>query len=95
MGSQRGVANYHLTDHALGEMARRQITEAEIAMVLAAPEQIEMIRTGRAVYQSQLELGNPPKTYLLRIFVDIDRTPPDVVTVYRTSKVEKYWRAEP
>ena len=27
-----------------------------------------------------------------RVFVDVDRDPPEVVTVYRTSKLEKYWR---
>jgi len=30
--------------------------------------------------------------YLVRVFVDVDRSPPEVVTVYRTSKVERYWR---
>lgn len=87
------IAKYHLTDHARFEMSRRQIAEADVAKVLSAPEQTEIVRVGRAFYQSRLEMGNPPKTYLLRILVDIDRQPPDVVTVYRTSKVEKYWRA--
>ena len=36
----------------------------------------------------------PPTTYLLRVFVDTDREPPEVVTVYRTSKITKYWRAD-
>lgn len=30
--------------------------------------------------------------YLVRVFVDVDRDPAEVVTVYRTSKVEKYWK---
>jgi hypothetical protein len=34
------------------------------------------------------------KTYLVRVFVDVDRRPAEVVTVYRTSKMEKYWRRE-
>jgi hypothetical protein len=88
------ITEYRLTDHALMEMARRQITADDIARVLSAPEQIETERVGRAVYQSRLEMGDPPKTYLLRVFVDIDRHPPDVVTVYRTSKIAKYWRIE-
>jgi len=29
----------------------------------------------------------------LRVFVDVRREPPEVVTAYWTSKVEKYWRA--
>lgn len=32
--------------------------------------------------------------YLVRVFVNIDRKPAEVVTTYRTSKVLKYWRAE-
>ena len=30
--------------------------------------------------------------YLVRVFVDVDRDPAEVVTVYQTSKIEKYWR---
>ena len=33
--------------------------------------------------------------YLLRVVVDIDGLPPRVVTVYRTTKLDKYWRNEP
>jgi len=89
------ITKYKLTDHARREMTRRQISEAEIAKVLSVPEQTQIVRTGRAVYQSRLEMGDPPKIYLLRVFVDIDREPAEVVTVYRTSKVDKYRRAEP
>ena len=89
------ITKYKLTDHARHEMARRQINEAEIAKVLAVPEQTQIVRVGRAVYQSRLEMGDPPKTYLLRVFVDVDRKPVEVVTAYRTSKIEKYRRAEP
>lgn len=59
---------------------------------MANPEQMEMVREGRAVYQAKLEMDEPPKIYVLRVFVDIDRKPPYVVTVCRTSKIEKYWR---
>lgn len=86
------LQNYKLTDHARWEMQRRSITEAHVAAVLAAPEQREEIRPGRCVYQSRLTFGEPPKVYLVRVFVDMDRDPPEVVTVYRTSKVQKYWR---
>ncbi len=86
------ILEFRLTDHAQFEMERRRITEAEIAQVLSAPEQMEVLRPGRAVYQSRTEFGEPPKTYLLRVFVDVDRQPPEVVTAYRTSKIGKYWR---
>lgn len=85
------IAEYRLTDHAQLEMKRRNITEEEIAQVLSAAEQIETVRPGRAVYQMRFERGEPAKTYLLRVFVDVDRQPPEVVTAYRTSKIDKYW----
>ena len=90
----KSITKYRLTDHARDEMARRQITEAEVSAVLSAPEQIDEVGEGRAVYQSRAETGEPPKTYLLRVFVDIDREPPEVVTAYRTSRLDKYWRTE-
>ena len=90
----KSITTYSLTDHARFEMARRQISEAEVESVLAVPEQTECVREGRAVYQSRIELGEPSKTYLLRVVVDVDRQPAEVVTVYRSSKVQKYWRGE-
>ena len=94
MGKVEPIANYRLTEHALEEMARRQISQDDVASVLAAPEQIEPVRQGRNVYQSRIEVGKPPQKYLLRVFVDVDREPPQVVTAYRTSKVTKYWRVD-
>jgi hypothetical protein len=88
-GSFRG---YILTDHARFEMQRRAISEADVATVMALPEQREQVRAWRYVYQSRIDVRVPPRIYLVRVFVDIDRVPWEVVTVYRTSKVGKYWR---
>lgn len=86
------IPKFVLTDHARFEMARRQVSENDVTQVLAAPEYTEIVRTGRALYQSRS--GDVGKIYLLRFFVDIDRELPEVVTVYRTNKVAKYWRSE-
>ena len=94
MSETSSIIEYRLTDHARLEMERRQITEAEVAQVLAAPEQTEEVRPRRVVCQSRVEHGKPVRTYLLRVFVDVDRRPAEVVTVYRTSRIEKYWREE-
>ena len=92
MPSLEPVFEFVFTDHALTEMARRETSQEHVRNVLANPEQMEWMREGRAVYQAKYNMGEPPKTYLLRIFVDIDHKPPHIVTVYRTSKIEKYWR---
>ena len=92
MPTPKPIHNFIFTDHALSEMSRREINRDEVAKVLSKPEQSEVVRTGRRVYQSRLNLGEPSKEYLLRVFVDIDRDPPQVVTAYRISKIEKYLR---
>ena len=94
MGKVPPVKEYCLTAHARFEMGRRGIEEAEVAAVLSAPEQAEVVRAGRVVYQSRFERGEPPRMYLLRVFVDVDREPAEVVTAYWSSKIEKYWRSE-
>ena len=71
-------------------MGRRDISREMVDSVLRNPEQAKEIRTGRVVYQSKILLGDPPRNCLLRVFVDIDRSPTEVVTVYKTTKIEKY-----
>ena len=94
MATIEPIKNYRLTEHAREEMARRQISQDDVANVLSAPEQTGFVREGRNVYQSRIEIDKPPQKYLLRVFVDVDRKPPEVVTVYRTSKIAKYWRID-
>ena len=86
-----GLREFTVTPHAAVEMRRRGIDAASVRHVLETPEQRETVRKGRDVLQSRIEVE--AKTYLLRVFVDIDRDPPEVVTVYRTSKIDKYWRS--
>ncbi len=88
------VREYRFTAHARLAMKRRGIEEEVMAEVLAMPEQAEEVRPGRVVYQSRFERGEEGRVYLLRVVVDIDREPAEVVTAYWTSKVEKYWRSE-
>lgn len=86
------IVGFILTPHAVFELQRRGLDEAIVRQVLAAPEQRDTVRLGRDVLQSRLEIEG--KRYLVRVFVDIDRRPAEVVTVYRTSNVDKYWRSE-
>lgn len=84
------ITNYIVTFHAAFEMQRRGISEEILRQILSFPEQREMVRPGRDVLQSRIEFQKV--VYLVRVFVDVDLTPPEVVTVYRTSKMTKYWR---
>ena len=81
---------FRISEHALLEMARRDIDASALWAVISEPEQIVPIRPGRSVYQSRIESG----TRLLRVVVDVDRQPAIVVTAYRTSNLRKYWQTE-
>jgi hypothetical protein len=87
------VEAYVITSHAAFEMARRRISAGTVRAVLAAPEQRHPVRPGRDVLQSKIEVAG--KACLVRTFVDVDRSPAEVVTVYLTSKLAKYWRLAP
>jgi hypothetical protein len=86
------VADYVLTSHARQQMARRGLSQETVHLVLIAPEQRLEIRPGRIVLQSRVRTGTPERTYLVRVFDDTTTSPPEVVTLYRTSRVSKYWR---
>lgn len=86
-----GIADYIVTAHAETEMERRGIGREVVLRVMAGPEQTADVRPGRVVLQSRVTQEG--RVYLVRVFVDVDRQPAEVVTVYRTSKVSKYWRA--
>lgn len=88
----RGLQGYVITDHAAFEIQRRHIEVSIVRRVLAAPEQRHAVRRGRDVLQSRITVAS--KTYFVRVFVDIDRDPAEVVTVYLTSRIGKYWEAE-
>lgn len=83
--------NFRITRHAFEEMKRRGISQETVQSVCTAPEQQIPQTGGRIVHQSRVEI-EPGKTYLVRVFIDPDDIPPAVITVYRTSKIEKYWR---
>jgi hypothetical protein len=85
------IAKYIITAHAAFEMARRGISEELVSEVMVAPEQRLLVRTDRVVLQSRLVRAGAHKAALVRVFVDVDRVPPEVVTVYATSKIAKYW----
>jgi hypothetical protein len=72
------------------ECQRRQIPLAVLHEVLDHPEQVLPVREGKRAYQSRVEFGCGT-IMLVRAVVDDRVNPALVVTVYRTSRVDKYW----
>lgn len=83
------MSQLRFTAHALEEMQRRGIAREQVEAVLSQPEQILLGRNRRTIYQSRIRFDGE-KQYLLRVFVDETISPSVVITVYRTSKIQKY-----
>jgi hypothetical protein len=81
--------NYEFSTHVQEEMTRRGIALAIVEAVLASPDQKVPEHSGVICYQSKIEFEH--KQYLVRVMVNEGVTPMKVVTVYRTSKISRYW----
>ncbi len=82
-------ADANITDHAASQMTRRRISLVLVHDVLRNPQQVLDVRPGRVVLQSRVMIDE--KSQLVRVFVDTGQIPFRVITVYRTSKIDKYW----
>ncbi|NER99732.1 MAG: DUF4258 domain-containing protein [Symploca sp. SIO1B1] len=82
---------YKLSLHAQEQLNKRQIPLSIIDSVINSPQQIILQSDGTKAYQSQLDFGSD-KNYLLRIIINDNVEPMLVVTVYKTSQINKYWR---
>ncbi|MFH1119624.1 MAG: DUF4258 domain-containing protein [Bacteroidota bacterium] len=74
--------------HALEQIHFRRLSLAVIENVLYSPDIVIPDIEGVEVYQ-KLVFEND-KSYLYRVFVNIRKIPPLIVTAYKTSKTEKY-----
>jgi hypothetical protein len=80
-----------LSNHAAKEINRRNIPETLLDELLDNPQQRTEEKDRLVAYQSQFDFGEG-KVYLIRVIVDEAQDPNLVVTVYKTSKMDKYWR---
>ncbi|TAJ27442.1 MAG: DUF4258 domain-containing protein [Nitrospirae bacterium] len=88
------ITDYIFSDHAKLEIMRRGLSQETVRAILLAPEQQFEARPGRVALQSRVSDGRAKKRFLIRVFVDVDRPPAEVVTAYRTSRIAKYWREQ-
>lgn len=82
--------SFRISNHAREELTRRGIGLEELEAVLAAPGQIVEEHGGIVCYQSHVIHSGKP--YLLRVMVNDATDPKVVVTIYKTSKLNKYWQ---
>jgi hypothetical protein len=82
--------SFVFSKHVLEELLERKILRESVERVLKSPQQKVPEVENVVCYQSRVDMNG--KEYLLRVMVNETIAPAKVVTVYRTSKITKYWR---
>jgi len=75
-------------------MNRRQISEELVKSAIKNPEQRYIARKGRVALQSKYKNSIEQKEMLLRVIGKEVNEVFIVITAYKTSKIEKYWKEE-
>ena len=83
------------TNHARAQMAARDISEAEVLEVLNNSQQTITMGSVRKVLQNRYFDSDQMKDMILRVVVESSDDNVTIVSVYRTSRISKYWLGEP
>ena len=80
-----------ITNHAVFEAIRRGITEELISSVVNSPQQKLPSKKGRVILQNKHFDKASNKEILLRVIGTETADVFTVITVYKTSRISKYW----
>ncbi|MFN8663728.1 MAG: DUF4258 domain-containing protein [Thermomicrobiales bacterium] len=78
------------TIHALRAMEDRHIQISEVEKALIAPEMVAIDPPLRAVFMRRYLASDLGREMLLRVVVEETSTERVIITVYRTSQIDKY-----
>jgi hypothetical protein len=82
--------NFSISKHAVEEMARRQISLEQLESLMNHPDQIVEAHGELVCYQCLSTKNGKPG--LLRAIINDASNPKNIVTIYRTTKIKKYWK---
>ncbi len=88
------MAEIQISKHAREQMKKRGISEEMVFEIVQSPDQEISEYFDKKIYQSIKYFEKDKKEFLVRVFVNIIKQPNLVITVYRTTKIEKYWQDE-
>ena len=77
--------------HAQDQLRERRLPEEEVARAIQEPEQVVDGGSGSPKI-AQRRIQHAGTEYLLRVIYEEHEDELTIITVYRTSKVSKYWR---
>jgi len=84
--------SFVFSNHALEQMHRRGIKQKDVEVAMLHPDQVlsDIENPDITIYQSLLNENG--QLFLLRVFVNTTKRPNVIVTLYRTTKIQKYYQ---
>jgi len=79
---------YKFSNHAIEQMIQREISKDQVMLTLEQPDFIGNQDSVIKVYSKVLNENS--NNYLYRVFVNELKKPSVIITVYKTSKIDKY-----
>jgi hypothetical protein len=80
-----------ISEHARFEAQRRGIELDQVLSIIESPQEKITTRMNRLVLQSKYYDKIADKEMLFRVIVESEEGTVKVISVYRTSKIDKYW----
>ncbi len=80
--------DFNFSKHSREQIKRRGLSKKVITDVVRSSEKTTTKEENVDVYQKIVKENNKP--YLYRVFVNNTKTPPLIITAYKTSKTDKY-----
>ena len=86
--------DFIFSNHAEEQMQRRNINRKDVEDVLLYPDQTlaDTENIEITIYQSLLKENS--QMFLLRVFVNTIKQPNVIVTLYKTTKIQKYYEGK-
>ena len=82
------------SEHAREQMIRRNLNQDTVLSVVLQPDQkiTDMEDPAIVIYQSLIKENE--HLFLFRVFVNKDKQPNVIVTLYKTTKIAKYYESK-
>jgi len=80
--------------HSQEQMSRRGISHETVLAVVSRPDQIIVDEDDTSMVICQSLIKENEHLFLLRVFVNKNKQPNVIVTLYKTTKISKYYESK-
>ena len=86
--------NYIFSKHAEEQMQRRGISREDVETIVSQPDQMLANEESEDITIFQSLKNENGQMFLLRVFVNTIKLPNVIVTLYKTTKIQKYYESK-